>query len=116
MKKLVLACLALFLLVAAKCGADQQFVESMDRPAKLLLPDLQKVYDAEPDAKISDVLPHLKGDAVSTNKEKRDRRLLLLREWRKNIESAKEESRLPFDPRVDVRTVRYDDGLIDRVK
>ena len=107
MKKMAL--MVLLAVGLGGCGVNQKFVDSMDRAADLLLPDFEKILNADPAKKISEVLPY------TTDPDKRKRRLRLIKEWRANIESAK-EARLPFRDRLGTRTVRYDEGFLDRVK
>jgi hypothetical protein len=70
-------CILAFLILLPLCGCsvNPAFVDRMDAPAKLLLPDLRKVYE---------------GGALDYTKEQRERRLLLLTEWEKTIKEAKD--------------------------
>lgn len=60
------------------CSLNKEFVDRMDAPAKLLLPDLRKVYE---------------GGTLEYTKEQRERRLLLLTEWEKTIKEAKDKTK-----------------------
>lgn len=63
------------LLCLAGCSSiNKEFVDRMDAPAKILLPDLQKVYRGEP---------------LDLSDPQKARRLLLLEEWLKTIKEAK---------------------------
>lgn len=70
----VLMLLALILVLTGCGGLNKEFVDRMDAPAKILLPDLRKVYQAQP---------------VELTPDQRARRLLLLDEWEKTILEAK---------------------------
>lgn len=69
------ACVAVLVFLLSGCSLNKEFVERMDAPAKLLLPDLRKVYE---------------GGSLEYTKEQRERRLLLLTEWEKTIKEAKD--------------------------
>lgn len=73
-------CVASLLLavVLAGCGTvstnlDKDFVMGMDRPAKILLPDLEALY---------------KGTPPTLDAEQKARRLKLLEEWKSNIDKG----------------------------
>ena len=53
---------------------NERFVDSMKLPAEILLPDLKGYYEAD----------------EALDQEQKDRRIRLIEEWRKNIESAGE--------------------------
>ena len=67
-----------FVLVIAAVNAggcvsiNERFAESMELPAAILLPDLEGYYKAD----------------EALDQDQKDRRLKLIEEWRKNIESA----------------------------
>lgn len=79
-----------FILVIAAITAggcvsiNERFVDSMQLPADILLPDLKGYYEAD----------------ESLDQEQKDRRIRLIEEWRKNIESAgKKETGMSGPPR-----------------
>ncbi len=75
-----LAFLSFILVIAAVTAGgcvsiNERFADSMKLPADILLPDLKRYYEAD----------------ESLNQEEKDRRIRLIEEWRKNIESAGEK-------------------------
>jgi len=80
MKPRMILALALTVLVAfaGGCSLNKEFVDRMDVPASVLLPDLRKVY---------------KGEVLNLDEGQRSRRLLLLDEWEKTIKTAKEQGK-----------------------
>ncbi len=74
MRKMAFLSFILVIAVAAVgCGSiNERFAESMKMPAEILLPDLEGYYKAD----------------EGLNHEQKARRIRLIEEWRKNIESA----------------------------
>lgn len=77
MRRLALATLCTVFLgcgsVPVSTNLDRDFVMGMDRPAKMLLPDLEAFY---------------KGTPPNLDAEQKARRLKLLEEWKANIEKG----------------------------
>lgn len=79
MRILTLVVVVVLALVGGGCGSlDKEFVDRMDAPARLLLPDLRKAYAGEP---------------LGLDEEQRARRIRLLDEWQKSIDEAVKATR-----------------------
>lgn len=77
MRKMAFLSFILVIAVAAGgCGSiNERFADSMKTAADILLPDLEGYYKTDP----------------GLDQEQKDRRIRLIEEWRKNIESAGEK-------------------------
>lgn len=80
MRYLAILAVMVLALVGGGCGSlDKEFVDRMDVPSKVLLPDLRRFYKGEAG-------PALDPDQV-------ERRIRLLDEWEKTIQEAVKATR-----------------------